>query len=263
MGTVNEHRKVSIVSATGADWKTFISQMTAVSAASLSSLKVPDAVNLYLAEETYSYVIKNNATQPVKQFIDTFAATGVTGALTKGLEFVSALKGAKDSKTFNPWFKHLKAWENTEPVNMSVRFDFKLGQFGLWNARDEVALPILALIMPVIPRSLAGLTMTGPFLSGTQLLGAVVKRSITEDGWMDSIGKAILSLATDGTYSVAIGNQLRISNAYVLSVDVTMSTNTDTDGYPISGNISMTFEGIAPPALINTSGIGDTRFFGS
>lgn len=105
-------------------------------------------------------------------------------ALTTGTNLYNTYTGATNSdgsnKTFdnfNPWFINTPAWnpsKGTQGVNIDLTFNFAMGQYGLWNAKEEVYLPILNLIAPLFPQSLSNLTISGPYPTTYQMLASMV-----------------------------------------------------------------------------------------
>ena len=70
----------------------------------------------------------------------------------------------------------VKAWDGSqEGFKFEYEFSFAMGQYGLWNAKEEVVKPILNLIAPALPRSIDNFSMNGPFPTVIQLLSQMVK----------------------------------------------------------------------------------------
>jgi len=69
-----------------------------------------------------------------------------------------------------PWAQNTLAWNGTQNFRVKMNFNFAMGQYGLWNAKDEVFLPILNLIAPTLPRYLNGAIMKGPYPDAIGLL---------------------------------------------------------------------------------------------
>lgn len=262
---LNQNRVVNITSHhSGKDWRDFPRLATIQGRVHTGTIEgVSSAINLVLSEENYAYSLKNTVSKPFENIIETLSS-GVTGGFAKLWQAKQAAsKGSAAS--FNPWFKYAKAWTNTEPVSLPLRFDFKLGQYGLWNAKHEVALPIFALLVPVLPKAVNSLTMQGPFHSATELLALVLKETLSsEDSVLQLpqiLSSSMLSQIKSSTYKITVGTQFEIDYAYCTDASVTLSTATDQFGYPISGSISLTFEGAVPPALTGNLGVSGGRFY--
>lgn len=265
---MNKDRVVSIQTSSGdIDWRKFLAR-TPSRAYGVKILDIDSAIYLVLADEKYSYNITNTTSTPMKGFIESFTSSGVTGAIIKGAEAIRAAgQGTENSATFNPWFKNLKAWESTEPVRIPLSFSFKLGQYGLWNAKKEVALPVLALLTMVLPEQIGSTTMTGPFQAATALAAQIIASTLESEESILNIGGIISSAAFNivkgQTYTISIGRQLELKYAYCLTCDVSLSTNTDQYGFPIEATIALNMEGSLPPSLGKLGGdlSQSTRFF--
>ena len=275
---MNNFREVDIIShSSGKNWRDFLSLVGVSSPGGIATgtlTAVRQEVKLTLSEESYNYSIRNATTQPFKELYEKIN-NGLVGGVLAGLQTVQAAMG-REAPSFNPWFKYAQAWTNTEPVQIPLKFDFKMGQFGLWNAQEEVAKPILALIIPAIPKSVSNLYMSGPFQSATELLakvmvgvltavGEAIKDLIGTDSEMTTLAEKMSAVMIDSikasTYKIIIGNQFELNHAYCREASVSLSTATDQFGFPISGSVMLTYEGSIPPALTNSLGVSGTRFY--
>lgn len=220
----------------------------------ITHLQISSEVDLVLAQETFQYTLTSKADTPLQSFLEQVGQKGVTGAVLKVGEAIDALADG-GAATFNPWFKYVKAWRNMEPVQLPLNFEFKMGQFGLWDAKQEVVLPILSLLLPVLPRKLNSIEMEGPFQSATTLLALILKGTVFnlagEGDLSDAISRSVLGEVDKSTYRVSIGKQLLLDRAYCVSANVSLSTNVDQFGLPISGTIQLAYEGVMPPAIDN------------
>ena len=80
------------------------------------------------------------------------------------------------SSTWQPWMTGVKAWDGSKGgFSFDYEFSFAMGQYGLWNAKEEVVKPILNLIAPALPRSMNNFSMNGPFPPAIQLLSKMVQ----------------------------------------------------------------------------------------
>ena len=106
--------------------------------------------------------------------------------------------------TFQPWFTNVPAWPTNElkGIEFSYTFKFNLGQYGLWNAKEEVVLPILNLFAPVLPREISAMTLQAPFPTTIQLLANIV-------------GDGLSSIFGDGEDAVEFQNSLSEINSDV------------------------------------------------
>lgn len=266
---MNNNRVVNIVrvSNPSSDWKSWLKTADFSKLAGIKNLDISDEVKLILSAEAYQYAITNKAEPVLQNFIEQVGSKGVTGFVLKVGEAIDAALSDKQTATFNPWFKNVKAWRNTEPVTLPLRFEFKMGQFGLWDARQEVALPILALLIPSLPRRMDSLTMEGPFQSASSLLALILKGTalnLTGNGMevARTISNEVLKQINQATYRVSIGKQLMLDKAYCVDASVDMATTVDQNGLPTAGSIQLRFEGAVPPAISNQVTKGTPmRFF--
>lgn len=264
---MNKNRIVEISKVTGMGWREWLTRAGFGAVAGVKNMTISNEVSLVLADESYQYTIANRADPVLQEFIDQIGSKGVPGAVLKAGEAIDALVSGAASPTFNPWFKNVKAWRNTEPFALPLRFDFKMGQFGLWDAKQEVVLPLLALLLPVLPRAIDNMTMNGPFQAASSLLALILKEgavNLVESGGdvAKSISDSVLKQVNLSTYRISIGKQLLLDKAYCMDASVSLTTNTDQNGMPVSGNIQLKFEGAVPPAISN--GVArSVRFFDS
>lgn len=264
---MNKNRIVEISKVTGMGWREWLTRAGFGTVAGVKDMTISNEVSLVLADESYQYTIANRADPVLQEFIDQVGSKGPSAWALRTGEAIDAAISGGDSPTFNPWFKNVKAWKNTEPVALPLRFDFRMGQFGLWDAKQEVVLPILALLLPVLPRKMDAMTMSGPFQAAASLLALILKEgavNLVDSGGdvANSISDSVLKQVNLATYRISIGKQLLLDKAYCMDASVSLSTNTDQNGMPISGNIQLKFEGAVPPAISN--GVArSVRFFDS
>ena len=159
-----------------------------------NNLTVSDKVDLLMEADppTLSFGKEGEADRPIKNFLEgghtgNSLLDSFSGAATKGLNIAasayniaqglkSGINGPGTSDTFFPWYINVPAWsaDSVTGQNFDYTFNFKLGQYGLWNAREEVVLPILNLMAPAMPRCLSSLSVQGPFPTTLQLLGNII-----------------------------------------------------------------------------------------
>ena len=105
-----------------------------------------------------------------------------------GINAVSAASsaaqgGSNTSGTFNPWFLDTPTWdESTKPFEFTMNFKFKMGQYRLWSAKEEVVKPLLNLIAPVMNQQLGSLFTKGPFPSCLDLIGKCIDGATQNSG---------------------------------------------------------------------------------
>lgn len=166
---------------------------------------------------------------------------------------------------FDPWIKNAPAWEGTGGNN-SLAFDytfkFRLGQYKLWNAKEEVVKPVANLVLPTMLRKIGSARMFGPFPTPGALLQKIT--SGDEDAYdanttreeIDSkleqlalkITNAVGSGYSDYLYTLQIG-PLRYEWVAIENSVVEWSPETDQYGYPIAATAKLSFTVPIAPAL--------------
>lgn len=140
-------------------------------------------------------------------------ASGVKNLLN-GAAMMSAATGSNNSLynySTQTWWKNLEGWTGTDPVSIQFTFDFALGQYGLWNAKKEVVIPMLNLIAMFCPSLIADGSMIGPTATPTGMLYSVISDVLTP--YADQI-ESFLSGNTEGVSGLAKSAADYISNAY-------------------------------------------------
>lgn len=114
--------------------------------------------------------------------------TTVATAAYNTLNALSTNGTGETSSTWQPWMTGVKAWDGSKGgFSFDYEFSFAMGQYGLWNAKEEVVKPILNLIAPALPRSMDNFSMNGPFPTAIQLLSQMVK------GALENIGETVMN----------------------------------------------------------------------
>ena len=97
--------------------------------------------------------------------------------ILNGVAIASAATGSNKSLynySTQTWWKNLEGWTGSDPVSVQFTFDFALGQYGLWNAKKEVVIPMLNLIAMFCPSLIADGSMIGPTATPTGMLYSVI-----------------------------------------------------------------------------------------
>ena len=97
--------------------------------------------------------------------------------ILNGVAMASAATGSNKSLynySTQTWWKNLEGWTGSDPVSFQFTFDFALGQYGLWNAKKEVVIPMLNLIAMFCPSLIADGSMIGPTATPTGMLYSVI-----------------------------------------------------------------------------------------
>ena len=98
-----------------------------------------------------------------------------------GVAMASAATGSNKSLynySTQTWWKNLEGWTGSDPVSVQFTFDFALGQYGLWNAKKEVVIPMLNLIAMFCPSLIADGSMIGPTATPTGMLYSAIADTI-------------------------------------------------------------------------------------
>lgn len=272
-----------------------------------TNLEFLDAeVDLLLENDPPVFEVTNGTSKPVRNIIDKATKQidkiaggggwgGLLGKAAKLLPEVfsgaTAITGALNgdsgtSNVFSPWFANFPAWDpdKNEPIQFSYKFQFKMGQYGLWNAKKEVVLPILNLMAPTMARNISTVSQSGPFPGTMQLLAGIVGDGISDaldffkgsdesssgestttssekdEGFMSKIAGTIdsvaeyledllLSQADAYAFNVKFGNFLRFNKCFMIEAEPSFSADTDQYGYPIAGSVTVKFLTVVPIAL--------------
>lgn len=126
----------------------------------------------------------------------------------------SAIKGMfgseGSSSTFNPWSLYSPTWDesSTETYSFKQTFHFKMGQYRLWNAKEEVVKPLLNLIAPVMNQQVGSFFTKGPFPSCWDLLGKCLtenKDNIVSRNWDEYVDSGSIK-KIESTWSNGLEN---------------------------------------------------------
>ena len=127
----------------------------------------------------YEKVIETN--KVVSKFLSSKSAIGgvISGFedILNGVAMTTAATGSNKSLynySTQTWWKNLEGWTGSDPVSVQFTFDFALGQYGLWNAKKEVVIPMLNLIAMFCPSLIADGSMIGPTATPTGMLYSVI-----------------------------------------------------------------------------------------
>ena len=156
---------------------------------------VDNRIHLLMTSPPKTMKTSNNIKQPVKELLKgggngSTIMGKVTTFATAAYDTLNAVMTngtGETSSTWQPWMTSVKAWDGSkEGFSFEYEFSFAMGQYGLWNAKEEVVKPILNLIAPALPRSMNNFSMNGPFPTAIQLLSQMVKgawNNIKDKAW--------------------------------------------------------------------------------
>ncbi len=309
----NKNRIVSIyrsVSNTGSgneDWRHNLSRLLnggsrsseqgqMFSSEQLSNLNVDNRVDLLMANKPPQFATNNDYSTPVKTFVDKVsggAVGDIANVISAGVQIFNSIRGVVTGEennkpqtttmdTWLPWVRNVKAWGgNVSGVAFDYTFDFAMGQYGLWNAKEEVFLPIVNLMAPTLPQHLNAAMMAGPIPTAINLISNIItnttedfksKKSNMKDffGWssekglmenlgsnLEGSGKLLESLVMNAykgyVYEVKFGNVVHFHKVLFKNSKVEFSNEVDQYGFPVSGSVTLSFEGMIPMSLTSST----------
>lgn len=177
----------------------------------------------------------------------------------KAIDFGEAIYTGTSGNIFNPWWTSVPALDSgaVKRPTFSLSFDFAMGQFGLWNATEEVVKPILNLCAPVLLRELTDFTYKPPFPSAAMLTKDALEAILTKsnDQTQDGIIATLTGIYDDYTYTVQFGDFATYSRMLLKSASSSFSNKVDDKGMPISGSVTLGFQALVP----YTAGARDSR----
>lgn len=203
MNTPNKNRLITIEARNEIgdfrDWRHALERLSSKNGETYSILDnnllrdtvVDSRVCLLMSSPPKTMKTSNKFTTPVENLLKSGKSnsSGVVGkianVLTMGYNASNALftEEGSTSATWQPWMTGVKAWDGSRGgFSFDYEFSFAMGQYGLWNAKEEVVKPILNLIAPALPRSLNNFSMNGPFPTAIQLLSLMVREGLGELG---------------------------------------------------------------------------------
>ena len=195
MNTPNSNRiiDISLRGGTGndKDWRYALSRLNPTSNSILNTSLLNDCnvdgrVYLLMTSPPKTMKTVNRIKEPVQELLKGNSNTTVgkiASAATTVFNAVNAsvIDEGGTASTWQPWMVGVKSWDGAKGgFSFEYEFSFAMGQYGLWNAKEEVVLPILNLIAPALPRSMSNFSMDGPFPTAIQLLSLLVQNFLSD-----------------------------------------------------------------------------------
>ena len=191
--------------------------------------------------------------------------------LTLANMFMS-LDSSKDSGyMLDPWWTRIPTYTKTpSPLEFTCQFNFSLGQYGLWNALEEVVKPILNLAAPSMVRLINGAGFYTPFPTIEKLAINAIGQAFDK---LFDMGEATrdeaeatsgaMDVVKPSTYNIKFGNALYFPNVIMkVAEDIKLSSEVDQHGYPVQGSITLLFSCLTPMSLTAVRpDLMATRFF--
>ena len=140
--------------------------------------------------------------------------------ILNGVAMASAATGSNKSLynySTQTWWKNLEGWTGSDPVSVQFTFDFALGQYGLWNAKKEVVIPMLNLIAMFCPSLIADGSMIGPTATPTGMLYSVIAGTLMPV--IDQLEGIISSKDTKAITNLAKSAMSWVGDAYDSGAD--------------------------------------------
>lgn len=244
----------------------------------LSDLVVNDNVYLLMEEGFPRITTQNTISYPIEagmSKIEESTVGSIIGAASTAYNvvggFLDGLKGTNDftGVSWQPWERNIPAWQNSRGVRMEYTFKFSLGQFGLWNAYEEVVKPILNLAAPCIPRYQGAVFTQGPWPNAASMLGRVIgtlgnkTASALKNLFSDtpsegttgttSLGDWLSALVAGSfaqfTWTMKFGDWMTFYHMLFENCSISFSNKVDENGWPIQGSIRINMMGVVPMAL--------------
>ena len=207
MNTPNKHRIIDIRwrgapdNSSNRDWRCALSRLQSnfadnfiIDSSFLKTLDVDPRVYLLMSSSPKTMKTSNRIKEPVQELLKS-NSNSIVGKTVSAINIASDVLNAvaisnsngETTPTWQPWMMGVKSWDGThQGFAFEYEFSFAMGQYGLWNAEEEVVKPILNLIAPALPRSMNNFSMNGPFPTAIQLLALLIKN--LPDAIMDTFG---------------------------------------------------------------------------
>lgn len=244
----------------------------------LSNLDVNENVYLLMEDGFPRISTQNQTSTPVDKGISrlensTFGK--LTGAATSAINIIGgAISGARGDTDYTgiswqPWIRNIEAWQNSRGIKTEYTFKFALGQYGLWNALEEVVKPILNLAAPCLPRYQGIAFAQGPWPNASTMLGKILGELVDslvdvfknigtfENANLDpdpnSLGAWMTNLIAGSyegfTWTMKFGNWMTFYHMLFENCTINFSNKVDENGWPIQGSIRISMAGVVPLAL--------------
>ncbi len=90
---------------------------------------------------------------------------------SKALNVAQKTSSATDEGiAWTPWLKNVKSFKDAPAFTAQISFTFNMGQFGLWDAKEEVFKPVMNLMAFFIPIGINGINIIPHLRTSTQTL---------------------------------------------------------------------------------------------
>ena len=191
----------------------------------------------------------------------------------------ASLGGDNKTTPWLPWTNNALAYKKAGPMKISMDFEFHMGEFGLWDAKEEVFKPIFNLMSLFIPAGISGVNviphlpyttefifnfiagLKGDTKAAANLLSGEKKEekdNIPKAGIFERISTKVgtaMVYAVETTSSRNVDIELGKGNIVLkkmqpVNCNISFSNKEfDENGYPAYGKISMQFQSYQPATL--------------
>lgn len=287
---------------------------------------VSSDVHLLMSEETPEIKTSNTYKLPLAEIFnskksseDSSSSSSLLGSISSAVKKVTTIataagalatsisnsasgnEGTVTSSTFAPWVAQIPSYDPKEINGLEFRYTFKfsIGQYGLWNAKEEVVKPILNLITPTLPQHINAFSVNGPYPNEFGLLSDMIVNNVTslfsgsnseETTVQDETGASTAGTSSSGnfivdlgsslekvgrvlegviskaynnyTYTLEFGNFLTLNHVIIKNSTTKFSSRVDQHGWPVAGSCTLDFKTITPFALSASSDVSFTARFG-
>ena len=217
---------------------------------------------------------KQNTWKKIENYTDNISLLTTAIGFLDGLADNSGSQYAAPGRVLQPWSLNVPVWKdsgNKTGVDFKLEFKFNMGQYGLWNAYEEVYKPAINLIAPVMMRNNGHLFADGPgpnvFTLLANAFGNLLDNqadigTFDEVGFFNKIEEVVLHQYTGYVYEVSLGNFAHLTNVMFKNGGITWGTEVDNYGYPTSAIVSLDLKTMTPMALNNSSSLALAVRFG-
>lgn len=126
-------------------------------------------------------------------------------------------------------FSAYQFWKFSNPVSFSINIQLFMGIAGLYDGRREVYYPAMRLSELTLPTVKVIGKIRGKEISSLTAPGPTASTFLKEAGGQ----------LPGQTYSICVGNMIKLDSCVIKSVEATYSKEVDTNGFPISAKIMM------------------------
>lgn len=212
------------------------------------------------AQLSSAFVSGNNITSGVSSILSGINDIVHGGtALAKNIDELSSANrdGGQTGTKYVNWVnftKVIKAESSVDFYSDTIRFNFALGQFGIFNTIEEVIKPCLNLLALVQPSKIEKEKLFGPYFTIESLL---MKTGISDlassflRSWLNNDTQIESSIFFKDFWDISIGPGIHFYNCIFTSLNIDFSTEKDQNGIPIKAECSLSFTSQTPKSILS------------